>query len=77
MDKNMRKYHQIKAAKVSKNKFSPNICIILNAFFRLIIVLTASVVEAENGSLITEIDISGNTKTKSSVVHRRRVQQNL
>ncbi len=29
----MHKYHQIKAVKVSKNKFSPNICIILNAFF--------------------------------------------
>ncbi len=29
----MHKYHQIMAATVSKNKFSPNICIILNAFF--------------------------------------------
>ncbi len=28
----MHKYHQSKVAKVSKNKFSPNICIILNAF---------------------------------------------
>ncbi len=35
MDKNMHKYHQIKVAKVSKNKFSPNICIILNVFFGL------------------------------------------
>ncbi len=31
----MHKYHQIKVAKVSKNKFSPNICIILNAFLGL------------------------------------------
>lgn len=32
MYKNIRGYHQLKVVKVSKNKFSHNICIVLNAF---------------------------------------------
>ncbi|KAF0144307.1 MAG: hypothetical protein FD156_1992 [Nitrospirae bacterium] len=40
------------------------------AFISLIIILISSFAAAENSSLITAIDISGNTKTKNSVILR-------